>query len=383
MESRFETYRARAEEVSSGGAGDVQAKLTRQIEMLQSSYSVANENWKGIENSLLARITRLEKERDDLSKKENDLRRKARDAVSKHQQLENQQEGTVQKLHELETNLAQEKTNSSTLQDALHRAKADAESAQSEFELTTRGLEARLERLEAEHAAEPVLVHSRGRSPVLKSSTDRASPRDRRPQATSGLGLTGTPLPFLDRPVSRRISGQASIHSSLPHYQHTATSITLNSGRDSVPETPSIQPENQDDLFDGVVTPATPEKTINDMFSVSTAGAGPSVQLVERMSAAVRGLESEKATLREELDRLAVQRDEAREQVVTLMREVEDKRAIDTKANLLEAEAEEVRRKLDTTLEMLGEKSELVEELRADIVDMREIFHSTLENTVK
>ena len=82
LESRLEAFRARAEEASTGSKGDVQAKLLRQTETLQNQYAVAIENWQGIENSLLMRISTLEKERDDVSKREAETRRKARDAVS-------------------------------------------------------------------------------------------------------------------------------------------------------------------------------------------------------------------------------------------------------------------------------------------------------------
>ena len=82
LESRLEAYRARAEEASAGQTGDVQAKLLRQIETLQNQYAVASENWQGIEGSLLARVTTLEKERDDIAKREGDVRRKAREMVS-------------------------------------------------------------------------------------------------------------------------------------------------------------------------------------------------------------------------------------------------------------------------------------------------------------
>lgn len=79
--------RARAEEVSSGSSGDTQAKLLRQIETLQTQYSVASENWRGIEGSLLARITNLETERDEIAKREGDVRRKARTTVCEPPQL--------------------------------------------------------------------------------------------------------------------------------------------------------------------------------------------------------------------------------------------------------------------------------------------------------
>lgn len=82
LESRLEAYRARAEEASAGSGGDVQAKMLRQIETLQNQYAVASENWQGIEGSLLARVSALEKERDEIAKREADVRRKVRETVS-------------------------------------------------------------------------------------------------------------------------------------------------------------------------------------------------------------------------------------------------------------------------------------------------------------
>jgi hypothetical protein len=82
MESKLEATRARAEEASSGAVGDSQAKLLRQVETLQSQYSIASDNWQGIEATLLARVANLEKERDEAQQRESDMRRKAREAVS-------------------------------------------------------------------------------------------------------------------------------------------------------------------------------------------------------------------------------------------------------------------------------------------------------------
>lgn len=81
MESKLEAMRSRAEEVSTSVTGDSQAKLLRQIETLQTQYSIASENWHGIEATLLARITNAERERDEALQRESDMRKKAREAV--------------------------------------------------------------------------------------------------------------------------------------------------------------------------------------------------------------------------------------------------------------------------------------------------------------
>lgn len=82
LESKMESLRTKAEEASSGAAGESQAKLLRQIETLQTQYAVASENWQTLEGSLLSRLANLEKERDDVVQREGELRRKVREVVS-------------------------------------------------------------------------------------------------------------------------------------------------------------------------------------------------------------------------------------------------------------------------------------------------------------
>lgn len=144
--------------------------------------------------------------------------------------------------------------------------------------------------------------------------------------------------------------------------------------------TPSIHAFDHDEGFEHN---SSPQQTVNDMISVSTAAAGPSVQFVERMSAKVRRLEAEKATNKEEMATLLAQRDEARESVVALMREVEEKRDVGQKVVKLEKELGEMSERYETTLEMLGEKSERVEELENDVAELKEIYRELCEKTMK
>jgi chromosome segregation ATPase len=92
------------------------------------------------------------------------------------------------------------------------------------------------------------------------------------------------------------------------------------------------------------------------------------------MSAAVRRLESEMAGSREEIGRVVAQRDEARAEIVELMRELEEKRKSDERVKTLEAEVADARLRLETTLEMLGEREERVGELSQDVEDLKEMY---------
>ena len=148
-------------------------------------------------------------------------------------------------------------------------------------------------------------------------------------------------------------------------------------------DTPRSRHGDRDDDFDGVETSSSPRQALQDMVSVSTVGAGPSVQLVERMSAAIRRLEAEKVASKEELARISAQRDEARAEIVAQMKEQSSNKAASNRVAELEIEVAEINSRYQTTLELLGEKSEMVEELKADVQDVKAMYRDLVERTVK
>lgn len=191
------------------------------------------------------------------------------------------------------------------------------------------------------------------------------------------------------RPTSRRPSTLQMTSSEMgtpPRQNSFPASVANSVSIHQIPGTPSIAYE-PDEFFTGLGTPSAhggaQSRGINDIISESTVGAGPSVQLVERMSATVRRLESERAASKDELARITTQRDEARQQVVDLMRESEEKKGSDDRIQELEKRLEELDQRYQTTLEMLGEKSEQVEELQADITDLKKIYRELVDSTMK
>lgn len=289
------------------------------------------------------------------------------------------------------------------LQERLTRFEKEMTATRNELKSEREGYEARLaQRLDEERArmreetarSTPDLYHQfRNESPVTRNHTrkssngDRNSPYSRRAQ---GLAISGTGASPLERPISRKSSIQplhtlqtfdTQTHQRRLSRQDSMNTVPQLSFNNGIPETPSVA--DRDDDFFGITTPATPERTINDLISVSTAAAGPSVQLVERMSAAVRRLESEKAAHKDELGRLSSQRDESREQVVTLMKEVEEKRGWEQRVKELEGSLKGVEERYLTTLEMLGEKSEKVEELKADVQDLKTMYRELVDSTMR
>ncbi|KAK8049093.1 M protein repeat protein [Apiospora phragmitis] len=385
LESKLEALRATAEEASSGAVGDAQAKLLRQIETLQTQYSIASENWQGMEASLVARAASLERERDEALKRESEMRRKAREAASRAKRQEEELEEAKTKLPSVQKDLSDHQSQLESLRKraeeaeaALAEAKADFEKQKSRRRRTGQGL-----------IADPVgrhrLYYQRHREPSVPITSackayllNFASPPHHR--------ANGDPL-SIERPLSaRRPSHQPpsrpSILSGPPRLTGTPPPLLGEELIRSPTGTPHPGLEREDS-FDNLETPGSPHNMMQDVVSVSTAGAGPSVQLVERMSAAVRRLESERVAAKEELARISAQRDEARTEIVALIKEVESGKAATKKVEDLEKEVTEINERYQTTLEMLGEKSELVEELRADVEDVKGMYRDLVERTIK
>ncbi|KAI0012874.1 TATA element modulatory factor 1 TATA binding-domain-containing protein [Xylariaceae sp. FL0662B] len=399
LESKLEALRARAEEASSGAVGDAQAKLLRQIETLQTQYFIASENWQGMEASLVARAATLEKERDEALRRESEMRRKARETASRAKHQEEELEEARNQLPSVQRDLSSYQSQIESLRKRAEEAEASLAEAKADFERQRLAWKAeKAERTDQDRRnwvedvpTAPFRNISRPESPLL-SAPQRTFSSDflglqsypTRLRKTSAPSSNGEPSPG-DRPSSgRRQSAQPPMRypmSPVPPAQ-SGTPPSLASGLEML-ASPSTHPIDRDDVFENLETPASPQNVLQDMMSVSTMTAGPSVQLVERMSAAIRRLESEKVAGKEELARISSQRDEARAEIVVLMKEAEAGKAATRKVQDLEAEVTAINERYQTTLEMLGEKSELVEELRADVEDVKAMYRDLVERTIK
>lgn len=406
LEARLEAMRSRAEEASSDGVGaESGVKLMRQVETLQSQYSLAKTNWETIEGSLSARVAELERERDEAVRREAEVRRKAREAAGRGRQAEDELEAAQEQVRSLTQELKRQRDEMKALERKFEQSESALTDAKAEFEGQRKLWDAEvLQRLEEEKlkwqrtAGSQPASHHAPSVQTTSPSTRKVSVADpwtavagRRPMNR----LTSHDLATLhteqQRPVSsnsRRGStmpGGVPIPTRVPHHDRSSEASPIMSRQEStlslitsgIP-TPSIEVGPEED-FEGS---NSPQRTLHDLISTSTAAAGPSVQLVERMSAAVRRLENEKTTFRDEITRLTTQRDGARDEVVRLMREVETVQDTGKNVAALESQVGELRRRYDASLEMLGEKEEQVEELRQDVKELKRIYRELVEEKV-
>ncbi|PHH91751.1 hypothetical protein CDD83_10455 [Cordyceps sp. RAO-2017] len=397
MEGKLEAMRAAAEEASSGSGGEAQVKMFRQIETLQSQYASAQENWQGIETSLLAKAASMEKERDEAQRREFEMRKKARDAASRCRQLEEELQDVRpaltalrQELEACREQLASLKAASKATNEALEQARADLEKERQRSVDKDDPVEADRRRWVDDVAgATSRGQQSRPDSPLL--SVSRTFSSDLIALPTPGK-LRRIPTPAGSIPDSpadlmssmRRFSGQPPVRGGAASTVTSGPPLTPFSPFETPsepPQAPSPTAERENGVDD--TAPSSPRNIAQDMISASTVAAGPSVQLVERMSAAIRRLEAEKVAAKEEMARVCNQRDEARADMVGLMKDLEEAKAAAKRVPLLQEEVSDLDSRYQTTLEMLGEKSELVDELRADVQDVKAMYRELVERTVK
>lgn len=377
---------------------------------------MASENWQTLESTLNARLAALEKERDEIAKREADIRKKAREVNSKARRFEEDFESERDKASTLEQDISEQKSSLAKLQTRLNEAEKSLEESRADMEKERKTFATKLEEEKMKWKLEnhtpttsipptPTLETQnflRAESPTTYFTHKKSSTSDlrglqigntRRSNAGSRTFLPGAgeipPSLFDSRPPSRRTSTQhhssafsvESVYSrqTPPIRQDSFPSYANGSGGAGVSVAPSL--DAIDDQMDRDST-SSPHRTVNELLSTNTA-AGPSVQLVERMSAAVRRLESEKAASKEEMTRLLGQRDEAREEVVSLMREMETLKIQATRVDGLDKEVQDLKGRLDAALEMLGEKSEECEELKNDVLDLKKIYRELVESTLK
>ncbi|KAM0259537.1 hypothetical protein ACHAQJ_003263 [Trichoderma viride] len=388
MEGKLEGVRVTAEEAASGTGGEAQVKLFRQIETLQSQYASARQNWQGIEASLMSKTTSLERERDEAQRRESEMRKKARDAAKRGRTLEDELQDAQIQLEACREELAALQKSTKATETALEQTRTDLDK---EKRAGSRAFTAESGRQWIDEVAGATSRNqSRPESPMLSvprtfsseavglsvPNRIRRSPTpvnilDTAAEGFSALRRTSTYLP------TRGGTGPMSITGSVPPSPFSPLDQPL----ESPPALPPSVMERENGISD--TAPSSPRNLAQDMISVSTVAAGPSVQLVERMSAAIRRLEGERVAAKEEMARVCSQRDEARGDMVSLMKELEEAKAASARVPDLEKEVAELDTRYQTTLELLGEKSELVDELRADVDDVKTMYRELVERTVK
>ncbi|ANB12901.1 Sgm1p [Sugiyamaella lignohabitans] len=415
LEARVEHYRALSEDASTDSSKDViHTNLLRQIEVLQSQHSVANESWHEIEASLLGKISSLEKEREELQNQEKYLIKKLKTVNDSLKRQTEETEDTREKVVDLEESLSKtlkqleqavaEKNEVSqsrldyeksiaiekaSLQEEINQLKQKLETVNEELAVATEEA-ANASRPFIEPLGSPTIPGYAGANEKKRSVSNSIDMFLAGGSQTNALSLS-SPSPYSPSPDSqmRRTSSSARMFGP-GGGSNISRSESIVAANSSGLDLASLD-EMDDDFFDDSATQDGGPGAItgggvdnNSMYTTSGGGGGGgvSLQLVGKMNMTIRRLESDLANSRQDLAKMSKAKDDAYQEVIRLMKENEELNTLRTTTISLQNQVQALEAREQTTLEMLGEKSELVQELRADVDDLKTMYRQQIEELV-
>ncbi|KAI8822634.1 TATA element modulatory factor 1 TATA binding-domain-containing protein [Fimicolochytrium jonesii] len=305
------------------------APLLRQIETLQSQHAASLRKWEQIERQLTAQYQDADAERKRALESE-------RQHVAKLASL-------TSAIGSLQEQLETERINLQSHEQA-HKDK-DNEIAQ--LQSAANKLNGRIAELETSHQ----LLQDLATETEARLRKELDNERKKLAELQESLATVRPPLP------------PADVAKQLP-----PLTIEIPKGRITPDESrrPSMSTQSLFSESASVAAVAPPSAGIPGAFS--------SAAIIERLQSTVRNYEGQLASLRTQLQMAEQGRNDLAEELVKVTSEIEIGRA----GEAVQQEKEELNRRYLAALELLGEKTELVEELRADINDMKSIFRQQI-----
>ncbi|ODV87365.1 hypothetical protein CANARDRAFT_5904 [[Candida] arabinofermentans NRRL YB-2248] len=115
----------------------------------------------------------------------------------------------------------------------------------------------------------------------------------------------------------------------------------------------------------------------------SSMNGGNNIQMMGKLSSHIRRLEVEVMTLKDEVNELNAQKQEASNEIIRLLKENEMVESYKAKITTLQEDFNTLNANYDTTLELLGEKSERCGELEADVDDLKDMMRQQVQQLVE
>lgn len=331
------------------------AKLSDAHHSLQQQYISSQENWKLIELNLLAKVDSLTSTIDNLKriklKLSNELKRTQAELSQEkadREQLQTTYDELVKAHSELEFDAKMK------LQD-LVEANEKFEKFKQIFNKDRQALEAKIKTLELR------------KPPPLEREN----------------GLTIEPPP--------RIQFRSTSLESTPHWGD----IRLG----ELSTTPAISRDflgvfannllstllHDADSYSGDDSFSLHSKSINHSILnvLPAAGGSNNIQLITKMSLSIRRLEIEINALKDENAALVADQESAQQEILAKIKETEELHALKDQLEQLQREVDAKAAHEQTLLEVIGEKSEQVEELRADVADLKDLCRQQVQQMIE
>lgn len=346
-------------------------KLSENHHNLQQQYLSSQENWKLIESNLLGKIDTLSNNLDSLKKNKlktageikkfngalNELSIKNNNLEQQIIALKDEKDQLNLTLEFKDNDLNELKEKSKTFKNIFNNEKQNLESKIKSLQETIDNLNERPD------ALSPRGSLSRLHSSDLHLALDASDPY------TQDFGSPGWEIKLGESSITPRVSSSHLYYDGLR--RHSLNSITED-GRGSDRETIA-----EDDFSN-----ASHQPSFNRSFGNTNGGDNRNLQLLNKLSATSRRLEVEINTLKEENTQLQTEKEH-------LQLSLSEKYKLEKEVDALKGEIEAINIVLQnkddqqqTMLELIGEKSEQVEELKADVQDLKDLCRQQVQQMV-
>lgn len=113
------------------------------------------------------------------------------------------------------------------------------------------------------------------------------------------------------------------------------------------------------------------------------SGATKNIQIISKMSSNIRRLEMDILSLKEENEELSRDKEQAQQEILGLMQVEATVKELTEKTEQLQKELQEKDQNQETLLQVIGEKSERVEELQADVEDLKDLMRQQVQQMIE
>lgn len=368
LESKLEQLRISIETGPENDYGDNRTgefredyeKVLSQYHATQNELKETNENWKSIEYALNEKIFMLESSLDELHKKNDEISGELHAVRDFRDKLLSASEATNNIRSQLEQELLESKNALSHTNEQLDSLREDYDLAEKQNEILRKQLAGALN-------TQDKIPH-------------RGSEVDPKLQYSE---ISGNMMPPVEEPTDSLWNGPVSkLHDE----------ISTHDANISAPEfcfEPDEDiPEEAADLELSKRRSSAFSLNLNSSYTRPNTGQASAinntnVQMVSKLASEIRRLEMELSSVKEASGRLSREKDEANAEISRLLQISDDAQGVLDEKNSLESQVADLTKKQDALLQLLGEKSERVEELENDVDDLKDMMRSQFQQIVQ
>ncbi|GMM56578.1 Sgm1 protein [Maudiozyma humilis] len=356
---------------------------SQQLAILEQQLKSSKENWASIEESLNTKVVHL----DETIQADKRLLQASEEKV-KHLEIENKT---------LQERLKSDNLRISTMENQLKDIKSTLESTQhsydeikDDYKLLERKYNVQKQQLtkaygeasSRENSPDSLLPNTNSKNQSLGPvSEEWLLPADDSLLSLQSVStnIEGDKLTEMDvQTPSRDLEASMDIPDDAEHLQ-SLLNKTANSRSSLLLGVPASLKRSDSSLLQGNVT--TFDRSNNTELQTSTITTNP--QLVTRLGSEVRRLENELRNMQTSFDNLLAEKDSANEEILKLMENNDKVVSISNENKSLKDEVEQLSKRLEVSLQILGEKTETVEELENDVNDLKDMIKQQVQQMVE